>query len=68
MGFLQEVAANLNRRKEGFRYSDNSKALAQPMKVYGGQRMCDLFALNYFVLHYCEEGKQERYTTCRGQT
>jgi hypothetical protein len=45
--FMRDVAANLNRRKEGFRFSENSKALAQAMKVYGGRRMCDLFALNY---------------------
>lgn len=32
---------------EGFKFFDNSKALAQAMKVYEGRRMCDLFALNY---------------------
>jgi hypothetical protein len=37
----------LNGRKEGVRFYENSKALAQAMKVYGGRRMCDLFALNY---------------------
>ena len=37
----------MNRRKQGFRFSDNSKALVQAMKVYGGRRMCDLFSLNY---------------------
>jgi len=45
--FMRDIAANLNRRKDGFRFSENSKALAQAMKVYGGRRMCDLFALNY---------------------
>lgn len=49
--FMRDVAANLN-RKEGFRFSENSKALAQAMKVYGGRRMCDLFALNYSGLSY----------------
>ena len=45
--FLQDVASNLNRKMQGNRYSENSKALAQTMKVYGGRRMYDLFALNY---------------------
>ena len=45
--FMRDIATNLNRRKEGVRFSENSKALAQAMKVYGGRRMCDLFALNY---------------------
>lgn len=45
--FMKDVAANLNRKNGGFRYSKNSKAIAQAMKVYGGRRMCDLFALNY---------------------
>ena len=45
--FMHDVAANLNRRKEGFRFSKNSNRLAEAMKVYGGRRMCDLFALNY---------------------
>ena len=31
--FLQDVAANLNCKKEGFRYFTNSKALSQSMKV-----------------------------------
>lgn len=45
--FMRDVVANLNRRKQGFQFSENSKAMAQAMKVYGGRRMCDLFALNY---------------------
>ena len=41
------MVANLNHKKEGFRYSQNSKALVQVMKVYGGRKMCNLIAFNY---------------------
>ena len=44
--FMRDVAANLNCRKEGVRFFENSKALAQAMKVYERKRMCDLFTLN----------------------
>jgi len=47
MGFLGDVVANLNRKKEGFRYLENFKALAQAMKVYRGRQLYDLFVLNY---------------------
>jgi len=45
--FIEDVAQNLNRDDRGNRYSGNSKCFAQAMKVYGGRRMCDLFALNF---------------------
>jgi hypothetical protein len=45
--FMKDSAANLNRKDPAHRFSDNSKAFAQAMKMYGGKRMCDLFALNY---------------------
>jgi hypothetical protein len=44
--FMKDVATNLN-RKRGCRYSENTKAFAQTMKIYGGRRMCDLFTLNF---------------------
>ena len=45
--FLRDVATNLNRVRQGHRFSKNSKYFAQAMKIYGGRRMCDLFALNF---------------------
>ena len=38
---------NLNRVRQGHRFSKNTKSYAEAMKIYGGRRMCDLFALNY---------------------
>lgn len=46
------MAANLNCRKEGIRFSETSKALVQAMKVYGGHKMCNLFAWNYCGPNY----------------
>jgi hypothetical protein len=43
---LWDVATNLNKKKGGCRYSENTKAFAQTMKIYGGRRMYDLFTLN----------------------
>ena len=45
--FMRDIAANMNRRKEGFRFSENFKSIAEAMKVYRGRRICDLFTLNY---------------------
>ena len=45
--FLRDVAQNVNWASTGNRYSKNSKCLGQVMKVYGGRRMVDLFALNF---------------------
>jgi hypothetical protein len=45
--FLRDVASNINRSKKGYRFSKNTKSVAQAMKIYGGQRMCDLFSLNF---------------------
>jgi hypothetical protein len=45
--FMKDVASNLNRKKQGYRFSSNSRSFAQAMKIYGGRRMCDLFSLNY---------------------
>ena len=45
--FLKDLAANLNRKKSGNRYSENTKSFAQAMRIYGGRRLCDLFALDF---------------------
>jgi hypothetical protein len=45
--FLKDVAKNLNQKKQGWYYSANTKSFYQAMKVYGGCRMCELFALNF---------------------
>ena len=45
--FIKDVAANLNRKASGNRYSENTKYFAQAMRIYGGRRLCDLFALNF---------------------
>ena len=45
--FMRDVACNLNQKKQGMRWSTNSKAFSQAMKMYKGRRMCDLFSLNY---------------------
>jgi hypothetical protein len=45
--FLKDVASDLNCKKQGYRFSNNSKCFVQAMKVYGGRRMCDLHTLNY---------------------
>lgn len=50
--FLRDVANNLNRQKQGHRFSNNSKSFCQAMKVYGGRRMCDLFSLNFAAPSY----------------
>ena len=50
--FLQDVAQNLNRDSQSNRYTLNTKCFAQTMKVYGGRRMCDLFALNFVGPNY----------------
>ena len=44
---LKDMANNLNRKKQGFRWSSNSLAFSQAIKMYGGRRMCDLFSLNF---------------------
>lgn len=46
--FMRDVASNLNRTKQGYRFSSNTKSFSQAMKIYGGRRMCDLFSLNFF--------------------
>jgi hypothetical protein len=35
--FLRDVATNLNRKKQGHRFSKNTKSFCQAMKVYGGR-------------------------------
>ena len=45
--FLKDVATNLNRKKQGIRWSTNFVAFSQAMKIYGGRRMCELFSLNF---------------------
>jgi hypothetical protein len=45
--FMKDVATNLNRKKRSCRYSENTKAFAQTVKIYGGRRICDLFTLNF---------------------
>lgn len=50
--FIQDVARNLNRSDKGNRHSENMKYFTQAMKVYGGRRMCNLFALNFARPHY----------------
>ena len=45
--FMKDVAANLNRKKEGNRYSEITKCFSHAMRIYGGRRLCDLFALNF---------------------
>ena len=45
--FLRDVIANLNRVKHGHRFSNNTKSFGHAIKIYGGRRMCDLFALNF---------------------
>lgn len=45
--FLRDVANYLNRERQGHRFSENTKAFCQAMKVYGGRQMCDLCSLNF---------------------
>jgi hypothetical protein len=45
--FLRDIANNLNRQKQGHRYSKNTKSFYQAMKIYGGRRMCNLLSLNF---------------------
>jgi len=44
---LKDVAANLNRKKSGNRYSENTECYLQAMRIYGGHRLCDLFSFNF---------------------
>ena len=50
--FLKDVANNLNHKKQRARWSRNSLAFSQTMKMYGGRRMCDLFSLNFAGPNY----------------
>jgi hypothetical protein len=45
--FMKDVACNLNIKKQGYRFSQNSLCFAQAMKVYGRRRICDLHSLTY---------------------
>ena len=45
--FLWDVTKNLNRVRQGHRFSPNAKSFGQAMKIYGGRHMCDLFSLNF---------------------
>ena len=45
--FLHDVAQNVSRDDRGNRYSENTRCLGEVMKVYGGRRMIDMFALNF---------------------
>ena len=45
--FLHDVAQNVSRDDRGNRYSENTRCLGEVMKVYGGHRMIDMFALNF---------------------
>lgn len=58
--FLRDVATNLNRAKRGFRYSKNTKSFSQAMKIYGGRRMCDLFALNFVGPSYSSTKRENK--------
>jgi hypothetical protein len=58
--FFWDVAQNLNRKKAGHRYSKNTKSFAQAMKIFGGRRMCDLFALNYAGLNFSTIKRQNQ--------
>ena len=45
--YMKDVATNLIRQKQGFKYSQNSKSFTQTLKIYGRRHMCDLFSLNF---------------------
>ena len=44
---MKDIAANLNRKDFGNWYSENTKSFSQAMRIYSGQRLYDLFALNF---------------------
>jgi hypothetical protein len=44
---MKDVTRNSTRKKQGWRFSANTKSFMQAMKIYGGRRMCDLFTLNF---------------------
>ena len=62
--FMKDVAANLNRSDRGNRYSENTKCFTHAMRIYGGRRLLDLFALNFAGPSYdtirreCRKGVQ----------
>ena len=58
--FLSDVAQNVGREVRGNRYSANTKCLGEVMKVYGGCRMVDLFALNFAGASYSEVKRDVR--------
>ena len=58
--FLRDVAENLNRDRRGQRYRDNTKCLGEVMKVYGGRRMVDIFALNFAGPSYRQVKREVR--------
>jgi hypothetical protein len=64
--FMKDVPTILNRKKGGCRYSENTKAFAQIMKIYGGRRMYDLFTLNFVGPSWstvkCENQKGVQFT------
>jgi hypothetical protein len=47
--FMKDVASNLNKKKQDYRFShdQNSICFGQALKVYGRQHMSDLHSLNY---------------------
>jgi hypothetical protein len=60
---MKDVAGNLNKGNKGNRYSENTKAFSQAMKVYGGCRMCDFFAFNFPGPNY-KTIKKEKKKAC----
>ena len=58
--FLRDVAENLNHDRRGQRYRDNMKCLGEVMKVHGGRRMVDIFALNFAGPSYRQVKREVR--------
>jgi hypothetical protein len=57
--FMKDVSISLNRKKQGYKFSNNSKCFAQAL-IYGGRRMCDLFALNFVGPSYCTVKRENK--------
>jgi hypothetical protein len=45
--FMKDATTNLNRNRQGKRFSANTRAFAQTLKIYRGMRTCDMFSLNF---------------------
>jgi hypothetical protein len=50
--FMKDVASNLNRKKQGYRFSSNFRSFVQAMKIYGGTGLNTIKSDNRKGFHF----------------